>query len=139
MVFPESDYDASALSVSGDTYTFTHKAFGADKFRYSANFGKNWTTWQDYEATTTLDSSLFKDSGNFWTGDHVMVQCEYRGCLFCMALFVDPLTQTGATSRSPRALSCMRTTTTTPRVAYLSSSLAVPSTSGASTGVSPLT
>lgn len=77
MVFPESDYDASALSVSGDTYTFTHKAFGADKFRYSANFGKNWTTWQDYEATTTLDSSLFKDSGNFWTGDHVMVQCKY--------------------------------------------------------------
>ncbi|EIW51684.1 glycoside hydrolase family 13 and glycosyltransferase family 5 domain-containing protein [Trametes versicolor FP-101664 SS1] len=74
MVFPESDYDASALSVSGDTYTFTHKALGADKFRYSANFGKNWTTWQDYEATTTLDTSLFKDSGNFWTGDHVMVQ-----------------------------------------------------------------
>lgn len=77
MVFPESDYDASAFSVSGDTYTFTHKAYGADMFRYSANFGRNWTSWQKYEDTTTMDASLFKDSGNFWQGDHVMVQCKW--------------------------------------------------------------
>ncbi|KAI0647127.1 glycoside hydrolase family 13 and glycosyltransferase family 5 protein [Trametes meyenii] len=74
MVFPESDYDSSALSVDGGTYKFTHQAYGADKFRYSANFGKNWTQWQNYEQTTTLDSSLFSDSGNFWQGNHVMVQ-----------------------------------------------------------------
>ncbi|CDO74608.1 Glycoside Hydrolase Family 13 / Glycosyltransferase Family 5 protein [Trametes cinnabarina] len=74
MVFPDSDYDSSALSVSGGTYTFTHKAWGADMFRYSANFGKNWTAWQKWEQTSTLDSSLFSDPGNFWQGDHVIVQ-----------------------------------------------------------------
>ena len=76
MVFPESDYDGSAFSVSGDTYTFTHQAWGADMFRYSANFGRNWTAWQKYEQKSTLDASLFSDSGNFWEGDHVMVQCK---------------------------------------------------------------
>ena len=76
MVFPDSDYDGSALSVSGGTYTFTHQAFGADKFRYSANFGQNWTDWQPFEATSTLQASLFQDKANFWKGDHVMVQCE---------------------------------------------------------------
>ncbi|KAM5531218.1 hypothetical protein V8D89_015136, partial [Ganoderma adspersum] len=74
MVFPDSDYDDAALSVSGGTYTFTHQAWGADKFRYSANFGKNWTQWQNYEATSTLNATLFQDSGNFWDGDHVIVQ-----------------------------------------------------------------
>ncbi len=76
MVFPESDYDDAALSVSGGTYTFTHQAYGADKFRYSANFGKNWTQWQNFEATSTLNTTLFQDKDNFWDGDHVMVQCE---------------------------------------------------------------
>lgn len=76
MVFPDSDYDDSALSVSGGTYTFTHQAYGADKFRYSANFGKNWTQWQNFETMSTLNATLFQDKGNFWDGDHVMVQCK---------------------------------------------------------------
>ena len=83
MVFPDSDYDGSALSVSGGTYTFTHQAFGADKFRYSANFGQNWTDWQPFEATSTLQASLFQDKANFWKGDHVMVQCK------CLCSIVD--------------------------------------------------
>ncbi|EJF65933.1 glycoside hydrolase family 13 and glycosyltransferase family 5 protein [Dichomitus squalens] len=74
MVFPEADYDSSALSVSGGTFTFTHQAFGADMFRYSANFGQNWTEWQQFEATSTLNASLFHDKANFWEGNHVMVQ-----------------------------------------------------------------
>ena len=82
MVFPDSDYDSSALSVSGGTYTFTHQAYGADMFRYSANFGKNWTDWQNYETTSTLEASLFEDSDNFWDGHHVMVQCMWNGVLF---------------------------------------------------------
>ncbi|KAI0748206.1 glycoside hydrolase family 13 and glycosyltransferase family 5 domain-containing protein [Daedaleopsis nitida] len=74
MVFPDSDYDNSAFSVSGGTYTFTHKALGADMYRYSANFGRNWTEWQNFEQTTTLDPKLFQAKENFWDGEHVMVQ-----------------------------------------------------------------
>ena len=76
MVFPDSDYDSSAFSVSGGTYTFTHKALGADMFRYSANFGRNWTDWQNFEQTSTLDPKLFQAKENFWDGEHVMVQCR---------------------------------------------------------------
>ncbi|EKM55582.1 glycosyltransferase family 5 protein [Phanerochaete carnosa HHB-10118-sp] len=72
MVFPESDYDNAALSSSNGQYTFTHNALGADMLRYSTNFGQNWTAWRDWEDTTTIDASEF--DGNFWDGQHVMVQ-----------------------------------------------------------------
>ena len=83
MVFPENDYDSSgSFTYSNNTYSYTHQAFGADKFRYSWNFGKNWTQWNDWENTTILNASLFTDPANFWAGDHLMVQCEYlRLCL----------------------------------------------------------
>ncbi|KAH9946048.1 glycoside hydrolase family 13 and glycosyltransferase family 5 protein [Epithele typhae] len=74
MVFPDSDYDSDAFSVSGGTYTFKHSAWGADKFRYSANFGQNWTDWAAYEQTTTLNATMFEDDDNFWDGHHIMVQ-----------------------------------------------------------------
>ena len=77
MVFPDSDYDNSAFSVSGNSYTFTHKAWGADMIRYSANFGRNWTQWQPFEEKTTLNATLFQDKDNFWEGEHVMVQCKH--------------------------------------------------------------
>jgi alpha-1,3-glucan synthase len=77
MVFPENDYDTSgALAFSNGQYTFTHKAYGADKFRYSWNFGKNWTVWQNWEDTTTINSTVIASAGSFWQGDHIMVQCE---------------------------------------------------------------
>ncbi|GLB34918.1 putative glycoside hydrolase family 13 and glycosyltransferase family 5 protein [Lyophyllum shimeji] len=75
MVFPENDYDTSgSFKVSDGEYTFTHKAYGAEKFRYSWNFGLNWTEWRNWEDSTTLNSSAFTTSDNFWDGDHVMVQ-----------------------------------------------------------------
>lgn len=77
IVFPEADYDNSAFGFSNNQYTFTHSAIGADLFRYSANFGMNWTDWQNMETTSTLNNSLFDDKGNFWTGQHVMMQCEF--------------------------------------------------------------
>lgn len=78
MVFPQNDYDSSgSFTFSNNTYSYTHKAFGADTFRYSWNFGKNWTQWNAWENTTTMDASLFTNSDNFWAGDHLMVQCEY--------------------------------------------------------------
>jgi alpha-1,3-glucan synthase len=78
MVFPENDYDSSgSFTLSNNTYSYTHHAFGADKFRYSWNFGKNWTQWNDWENTTTLNASSFTDLANFWSGHHLMVQCKY--------------------------------------------------------------
>ncbi|KAI0006163.1 glycoside hydrolase family 13/glycosyltransferase family 5 protein [Russula compacta] len=74
MVFPESDYDNSAFGFSNGQYTFSHKAYGADSFRYSWNFGRNWTQWKSWEDTTYIDSSVFDDSANFWQGQHIMVQ-----------------------------------------------------------------
>jgi len=77
MVFPENDYDTSgALAFSSGQYTFTHKAYGADMFRYSWNFGKNWTVWKNWEDTTTINSTFIAGAGSFWQGDHIMVQCE---------------------------------------------------------------
>ncbi|KAH9484208.1 Cell wall alpha-1,3-glucan synthase mok13 [Psilocybe cubensis] len=76
MVFPTNDYNTTdSFKMEGGKYTFTHKAFGADFFRYSGNFGKTWTAWTRWEDTTTIDSSVFKkNSDNFWAGDHIQVQ-----------------------------------------------------------------
>lgn len=76
MVFPASEYDNSAFGFSNGQYTFTHKALGADMFRYSWNFGQNWTTWTNWEDTTNIDAGVFDNSDLFWPGHHIMVQCE---------------------------------------------------------------
>ena len=54
-------------------YTFQHKALGADKFRFSADFGQNWFDWETFSLTSSMPSSNFS---NFWGGNHVIVQCE---------------------------------------------------------------
>lgn len=77
MVFPESDYNNTAFGFSNGQYTFSHTAYGADRFRYSANFGRNWSTWTPIEDMTFIDSKLFDDPFNFWEGQHIMVQCEF--------------------------------------------------------------
>lgn len=85
MVNPLNDFDNDAFGWSDGKYTFTHKAYGADMFRYSWNFGKNWTTWQNWEDTTSIDASVFDDDNkeNFWEGQHIMVQCT---CLLSVLL-----------------------------------------------------
>ncbi|KAG8699976.1 Cell wall alpha-1,3-glucan synthase ags1, partial [Ceratobasidium sp. 394] len=75
MVFPNADYDNEAFGYSGGSYTFTHKAIGADKFRYTWNYGKNWTDWAAYEDTTTIPGSVFEPTKDmFWDGQHLIVQ-----------------------------------------------------------------
>lgn len=77
MIFPENEYDTnSSFGFSNGQYTFAHKAYGADMFRYSWNFGQNWTAWANWEDTTTISKDVFQNSDNFWDGDHIMVQCE---------------------------------------------------------------
>lgn len=75
MVFPDSDYASGSLTEQGDNLVFAHTAFGADMFRYSWNFGKNWTTWQNWEDTTNIPKTLFQNEDNFWEGQHLMFQC----------------------------------------------------------------
>ncbi len=77
MVFPENDYNNSALTNSDGKFQFTHTAYGADMFRYSWNYGQNWTNWTNWEDTTTIDTSKFEGTKMFWDGNHIMVQCEY--------------------------------------------------------------
>lgn len=74
MVFPQNDYNSTSFSFSGGNYTFTHVAYGADMFRYSWNFGQNWTTWANWEPVTSISPSLFAE--HFWSGEHIMVQCK---------------------------------------------------------------
>ena len=80
MVFPDSDYDSSALTFNGDdnTLSFTHKAIGAEKLRYTVDFGQHWSEWRDWEPVTVIDNSTFFEdkNQNWWEGQHVMVQCE---------------------------------------------------------------
>ncbi|KAN0123743.1 glycosyltransferase [Russula decolorans] len=74
MVFPESDYDNDAFGFSNGQYTFSHTAYGADSFRYSWNFGRNWTQWKSWEDTTYIDAGVFDTPDNFWQGQHILVQ-----------------------------------------------------------------
>lgn len=74
MVYPQSaDYSDSLFSVSDGQYTLNHAAPGADKFRYSADFGQTWTAWEDYAQTSTLNATLFEDKTLWWKGHHVVV------------------------------------------------------------------
>ena len=75
MVFPDADYDSDAFGFSNGQYSFAHSALGADMFRWSWNFGKNWTTWKNYEDTTFIDSNNF--TGSWWGGEHIIVQCMF--------------------------------------------------------------
>ncbi|KAL1701405.1 glycoside hydrolase family 13 and glycosyltransferase family 5 protein [Schizophyllum commune] len=74
MVFPDNDYHNDAFSKKDGKYVFEHQAFGADLFRYSADFGQNWTEWKTWEDTTTIDSDVFENDEAWWDGAHIMVQ-----------------------------------------------------------------
>ncbi|PCH41828.1 glycosyltransferase family 5 protein [Wolfiporia cocos MD-104 SS10] len=74
MVFPDENYDSGGLQYSDSKYTYTHKALGADMFRYSWNFAQNWSDWTAWEDVTTIPSDLFNNSDNWWEGQHIMVQ-----------------------------------------------------------------
>lgn len=81
IVFPSSaNYTRSLLHKdhsTGDLY-ISPRAPGADKFRYSLNWGSSYSPWEDYTgANTTLTAQSAKvwsgTSDQEWTGDHVIV------------------------------------------------------------------
>lgn len=54
----------------------SHKAAGADQFRYSLDWGTTFSPWQTYvEGNTTLDSKNWSGTKEQnWDGKHVIVQ-----------------------------------------------------------------
>ncbi|PBK78186.1 modular protein with glycoside hydrolase family 13 and glycosyltransferase family 5 domains [Armillaria solidipes] len=104
MVFPENDYDDDVFTKSDGKYTFTHKAYGAEKFRYSWNFGQNWTDWTNWEDTTTIDNDVFSDSELFWDGDHIVVQYWSQLTLSTAAVIHADYGWSGARRRVPQLL-----------------------------------
>lgn len=81
MVFPSSaNYSANLLFRDPDNNLYvSHKAAGADSFRYSLNFGTTYSDWESYSGAGTFNTTLAPKvwSGTKlqgWNGEHVMVQ-----------------------------------------------------------------
>ena len=78
MVFPKANYSKTLLykDKSNDTLWVSHKAAGADKFRYSLNWGSSYSDWMPYVGgNTTLKPQAWSGTKEqAWKGDHVMVQ-----------------------------------------------------------------
>ena len=72
MVFPSLDYDNSVFTETDSGYLVNHTAIGADRIRYTWNYGQNWTDWYDWEATTVIKKSEFPNG--FWVGQHIILE-----------------------------------------------------------------
>ena len=78
MIFPKSaNYSSSLLHRSGKGLYISHKAAGADQFRYSLNFGTTYTDWENYDngGNTTLVPKIWSGTKlQAWSGEHVIVE-----------------------------------------------------------------
>ncbi|EPX70779.1 alpha-1,3-glucan synthase Mok11 [Schizosaccharomyces octosporus yFS286] len=76
MVFSNANYSFDLLQLEGKHLSLNHSAPGADLFRYSLDFGSSWSSWQEYDGSTTQCSlkNLSIPSHKRWSGHHVMVQ-----------------------------------------------------------------
>ena len=81
MVFPgTANYSDNMLFKDTDNNLYvSHKAAGADMFRYSLNFGTTFGDWQNYisgeNPNTTLAPKVWSGTKlQSWKGEHVIVQ-----------------------------------------------------------------
>ena len=80
IVFPSANYSSSLLFKNADDSLYvSHKAAGADMFRYSLNFGTTFSDWEEYPVGRDPNSTLAPKvwSGTKlqdWEGEHVIVQ-----------------------------------------------------------------
>lgn len=79
MVFPGmANYTTNSLSRndSGGSLWVSHKAAGADLWRYSLNWGSSWSNWTPYQGgnNTLAPQSWSGTDAQKWQGDHVMLQ-----------------------------------------------------------------
>ena len=81
MVFPgTANYSKNMLfkNTDNDLYV-SHKAAGADMFRYSLNFGTTYSDWENYSSgenpNTTLAPKVWSGTKlQNWDGEHVILQ-----------------------------------------------------------------
>lgn len=79
IVFPRvANYTDGVLTRDSakNALTVRHKAAGADKFRYSLNWGSSWSDWADYAGGNTqlANQPWSGTNGQKWSGDHVILQ-----------------------------------------------------------------
>lgn len=77
LVFPNTaNYSSTLLSKKGDDLIVSHQAPGADKWRYSTNWGSSWSDWEEYKGGNSTIQPLPWSGAKSqkWDGEHVMVQ-----------------------------------------------------------------
>ncbi|KAJ9616593.1 Cell wall alpha-1,3-glucan synthase ags1 [Cladophialophora chaetospira] len=79
MVFPRSaNYSQDVLTKdsSSGSLQVTHKAAGADAWRYSTNWGSSWSDWAAYEGgkSVLVKQKWSGTKRQNWDGDHVILQ-----------------------------------------------------------------
>ena len=78
MIFPNAaSYSGDLLRRKEDgALQISHRAPGADRFKYSLNWGTTYSDWEDYTgADTTLPPKVWSGTDRqAWDGEHVIVQ-----------------------------------------------------------------
>lgn len=79
VVFPQTGNYSTALlhrNESTNEMYISQRAAGADKFRYSRNWGTSWSDWTEYADTnvTLEDQPWSGTASQAWSGEHVIVQ-----------------------------------------------------------------
>jgi alpha-1,3-glucan synthase len=79
MVFPsEANYTRALIhkDAQSDTLLISHKAAGADKWRYSLNWGTSWSDWSDYKGgNNTLQPQPWSGTKRQrWSDEHIIAQ-----------------------------------------------------------------
>ena len=80
ITFPAANYSSNMLFKGiNNTLCISHKAAGADMFRYSLNFGTTYSDWEEYpvQGNSVVSLTPIVWSGTelqAWKGEHVIVQ-----------------------------------------------------------------
>jgi alpha-1,3-glucan synthase len=78
VVFPRTaNYSSEVLTKdAAGSLIISHKASGADKWRYSTNWGSSWSPWTDYtgENSTIVKQPWSGTKRQKWSGEHVILQ-----------------------------------------------------------------
>jgi alpha-1,3-glucan synthase len=79
MVFPQTANYTRALihqNTSSNTFFISQKAAGADKWRYSLNWGSSWSDWMNYTGgNNTLQNQTWSGTKRqYWDDVHIMAQ-----------------------------------------------------------------
>lgn len=79
LVFPQTaNYSLGVYSKNAQTGALqvTHKAAGADQWRYSTNWGSSWSAWTAYKGgvSTITELPWSGTAKQRWSGNHIVLQ-----------------------------------------------------------------